>query len=87
MLCQRTAMTRLAGDDFVRAIKLETRLRIVVEHPLVPVHRVVAQRAPVTKALVMCIGISMARHALLGRIAEHTRVMTLGAVNTSVLAQ
>ena len=69
------------------AIEYEVRLQIMVEHPLVPIHRVVAQHAPFAKTLVMRIVIAVAGNALLGRITEDSRIVALSAVNISVFAK
>ena len=60
----RAAMTGLAGHVTVRAGQFEIGLRVMVELPLQPVDRVVAQSAIIREALCVWIHFRMARPAL-----------------------
>lgn len=60
----------------MRALQFKMRLRIVVESPFRPVHRVVAERAVARKTTVMGIVIAMAVHAVRGCVRENTGLVT-----------
>ncbi len=72
---QGTAVTAGAGDFAMSALQGKVRLPVVVELPLQPVDRVVAQGAVLRQAILVGIGLAMAFHALGRRVAEHMRVM------------
>lgn len=59
---QRLPVTTLARDLGVRTLQPEVRLRIVVEQPLLPVDRVVAQHAIASETTFMRVVFLMAVH-------------------------
>ena len=87
-LCrQGLPVTGLAVDPRMGAFEFERGLRIVVENPLLPVDRVVAERALLAEAPIMRIVFAMAIDALLGRIAEDMRIVALVALLLRVFSQ
>ena len=80
-------MTGFTVDASVCPVEPESGLCIVIEKCLLPLDRVVAKRALFAEASAVGIVLLVAVNALLRRVAEHVRVMTLGAVLLVVFAK
>lgn len=68
---ERPAMTAFARDVRVRTVERETRLRVVVEQPLLPVDRVVAKEAFLAKPPLMRVIVAVATDAVFRGILEY----------------
>ena len=85
---QGAAVTVGAGDVDVRAIEPERRLRVVIEQPQVPRHRVVTSRAPVPEVVaVRRLGLFVALAADGLGVGEYLGLMALFAFLVLVLAE
>ena len=85
--CQRLPVARFAINARVCAFELESSLCVVIENRLPPIDRVVAQRALFAEASVVAVVFLVAVDALLGRVPEHMRVMTILALALIVLSE
>lgn len=68
---QRAAVAGFALHVEMRALQRKAGLPVVIELPLQPVHRVVAQGAVVREAVLVRIAVTVAFDTLRGRIAEY----------------
>lgn len=68
---QGTPVARVAWHVEMRTLQRKVGLPVVVELPLQPVHRVVAQGAVVRVAVLVRIAIAVAFDTLRGRVAEN----------------
>lgn len=80
-------VTALTRDVRVRAVEREAGLCVVVEQPLLPVDRVMAQCTIFAEAPLVGVTLTVATDAVLGRIAEHVRRVALAAVGFRVPAE
>jgi len=83
---ERLAMAAFARDVRVRAVERETRLRVVVELPLLPVDRVMAKEAVLAKPPLVRVIVAVATDAVIRGILEYMRVVTLATLRLCVLA-
>ena len=84
---ERLPMAGFAVSIAMSAVKRKCRLTVVIEAPLRPVDRRVAECATVGKAVAVRVFGRMARHAVHWRIPEFLSFMTFGAVRVAVLAE
>lgn len=84
---QRLPVAALTRDVCVRAIEREAGLRVMVEKPLLPVDRVMAQCAIFAETPLVGVVLAMAADAVLRRIAENVRCMTLPTIGFHVFAE
>lgn len=75
LLRQGAPVTALATDITVRAVENEAGLRIVIELPLRPVDRVMAQRAILIETACMGVHFAVAVDTVLWRVAKDLRFM------------
>jgi len=86
-LCsERLAMTAFARDVRVRTVERETRLRVVVKQPLLPVDRVVAKEAVLAKSPLVRVIVAVATDAVFWGILEYVRVVTLATFRLCVFS-
>jgi len=71
LLRQRTPVAAVARDRCMCALEHKVCLPVMVEKPLAPIHRVVAQRAAIRESTVMRIILPMTIDARGRRIFEH----------------
>jgi len=71
LLRQRTPVAAVAGDRCMCALEHEICLPVMVEKPLTPIHRVVAQRAAIRESTVVRVVLPMTVDARRWRIFEH----------------
>ena len=84
---ERAAMTICAGDVRMRAGKREFGLNIVIEHPRVPRHGVVASVTPFVEVLAMCVVLAMARDTVPVRIRERLVGMARIAIVVAMFSE
>lgn len=84
---ERLAMAAFARDVRVCAVERETRLRVVVEQPLLPVDRVMAKEAVLAKPPLVRVVVAVTTDAVFRGILEYVRVVTLATFRLCVLAQ
>ena len=84
---KRLSVAAVARDRRVCAVKGEAGLRVVVEKPLLPVDRVVAQRAVLTETPLVRVVVAVATDAILRCVLEHVRLVTLATLGFPVFAE
>lgn len=84
---KRLPVTALARDVCVCTVKRETRLLVVVEQPLLPVDRVVAQPAILAEATVVRVVFAVATEAVFRCVAKYVRLVALAAVGFRVFTK
>ena len=80
-------MTALACNRSVSAVERKAGLLVVIEQPLLPVDRVVAECASFTESPLVRVVFAVATDAVFGGIAEHVRFVTIAAVRVRMPAQ
>ena len=83
----RPPVTGLARHVAMRAGQLEVGLGVVVELPLQPFHRVVAQSAVIRESACVWIDLGMAGAALGRRVFENMRLVTCIALGVRMLTE
>jgi len=84
---KRLPVAALARDLRVCAVEREAGLRVVIEQPLLPVDRVMAQRAVLAKTPLVGVVLAVAADAVFRSVAEHVRFVTLAALGFRVFAE
>ena len=83
----RASVTSLAGNFGVRTVERELRLRVVIEAPLLPVHRVVTGGASVVEPAIVIVVLPMAVDTLFRRVSEHMCLVAVATLRIVVLAK
>lgn len=84
---ERLPVAAFACDFRVCAVQRETGLLVVIEKPLLPFDRVVAQRAFFTKATFVLVVLAMAADAVFRRVAEYMRLVAVTAIGFRVFTE
>ena len=87
-LCsERLPMAAFARDVRVSTVEREAGLLVVIEPPLLPIDRVVAECTILAEAPFVRVVLTMATDAVFGGVTKYVRFVTLAAIRLRMFAQ